>query len=54
MVAMSKCRRIKDLDDWAEKSYGSYDKYRQNCSVEGSKSKRFYCVPIRFSCDEAH
>ena len=51
-----KCRRIKDLDDWAEKSYGSYDKYCQNCSKEGSKSKRFYCVPIRFlaACDGGH
>ena len=51
-----KCRRIKDLDDWQEKSFGSYEKICPHCSKEGSKSRKVYCVPIRFlaACENGH
>ena len=35
--------RIKDLDDWQEKSFGSYEKICPHCSKEGSKSRKVYC-----------
>tara|TARA_Y100001978_G_scaffold203450_1_gene229428 strand:- start:70 stop:1866 length:1797 start_codon:yes stop_codon:yes gene_type:complete len=51
-----KCRRIKDLDEWGENTLDSYDKYCTYCSKDKTKSKRVYCVPIRFlaACENGH
>ncbi len=51
-----KCRRIKDLDEWGDDGLESYNKYCNYCSKDKPRSKRVFCVPIRFiaACESGH